>query len=263
MEIRKNPHFSVRSCSLSSLTSYTDNSTLSCPQIITNPWPPIIISLYPFPFIKIASHWQFKEGISHGIVPRRLRNGGGGNPPTKRTITSNWPAKKWFQPIVNGIEQFCEWGYWTGQSGHLPTGPSNLLIPCLRLFAESGERKAYICSRTNMVKMVVVICWGGRTRCGFGPAGAEPPENPQFLQSLQDLVIFSGRERKREILLGGIQRCWFIGSAPIETVSKDSCKQPPTSTARLHFWHIKYFIWTNRLWEDYMYSESFVRWSIP
>ena len=72
-------------------------------------------------------------------------------------------------------------------------------------------------------------------------------------------MIFSGMERKREILLGGIQRCWFIGSAPIETVSKDSCKQLPTSTARLHFWHIKYFIWTNRLWEDYMYI---VQWKL-
>ena len=39
---------------------------------------------------------------------------------------------------------------------------------------------------------------GRGTRCGFGPAGAEPPENPQFLQSLQDLVIFSGREGKKK-----------------------------------------------------------------
>ena len=118
--------------------------------------------------------------------------------------------------------------------------------------------KGCVCSRTNMVKMVVVIWWGAGTRCGFGSAGAEPPENPQFLQSLHDLVIFSGRERKREILLGGIQRCWFIGSAPIETVSKDSCKQLSTSTARLHFWHIRYFMWINRFWKDNTCDENFV-----
>ena len=153
-------------------------------------------------------------------------------------------------------------------SGHKPL-KSKSSHPVNRnlLKATKGKCK-YICSRTNMVKMVVVICWGAAApdvdlaRLA-GAAKQSHHENPQFLQSLQDLVIFSGRERKREILLGGIQRCWFIGSAPIETVSKDSCKQPPTSTARLHFWHIKYFIWTNRLWEDYMYSESFVRWSIP
>ena len=66
--------------------------------------------------------------------------------------------------------------------------------------------------------------WGG-TRCGFGRPGAEPPENPQFLQSLEDLVRFGGRKRREELLLGWIQRFWFICSVSIETISKDSCKQ--------------------------------------
>ena len=49
-----------------------------------------------------------------------------------------------------------------------------------------------------MVKMVVVICWGAAADVDSAGLAQSHHENPQFLQSLQDLVIFSEGNEKRK-----------------------------------------------------------------